>query len=316
MAVAPTLRRSSVHHDERRASSARRRASTRRSRWSTSTPRGQRARHAAPRGRHADPRSRRSRSAAARCCERLLDARPRLPRHARVHAARGAVARRARASTTSSSPTRPPTARRCAPGRAATPTPAGAGDGRLRRAARPDRGGRPDRGAAARCACASSVDAGWWPLGGRLKVGAKRSPVRTPEQAAALAREIGARPGVELDGLMAYEAQIAGVGDRPPGRPLHGRGDPRRCSARSARELAERRAAVVAAVREVAPLRVRQRRRHRQHRAHGRRAGGHRGRGRLGPLRADAVRPLHAPSRRGRRRCSRCRSCGGRAPGS
>ena len=32
------------------------------------------------------------------------------------------------------------------------------------------------------------VDAGWWPLGGRLKIGAKRSPVRTPDAAAALAR--------------------------------------------------------------------------------------------------------------------------------
>ena len=38
------------------------------------------------------------------------------------------------------------------------------------------------------------VDAGWWPLGGRVRIGAKRSPLRTPEQAAALAREIAARP--------------------------------------------------------------------------------------------------------------------------
>ena len=40
------------------------------------------------------------------------------------------------------------------------------------------------------------VDAGWWPLGGRVRIGAKRSPLRTPEQAAALAREIVARPGL------------------------------------------------------------------------------------------------------------------------
>jgi D-serine deaminase-like pyridoxal phosphate-dependent protein len=62
------------------------------------------------------------------------------------------------------------------------------------------------------------------------------------------------RAAVELDGLMAYEAQIAGVGDRPPGRPLMGLAL-RAVQALSARELAERRAAVVAAVQAVAPLR-------------------------------------------------------------
>jgi D-serine deaminase-like pyridoxal phosphate-dependent protein len=90
------------------------------------------------------------------------------------------------------------------------------------------------------------VDAGWWPLGGRVRIGAKRSPLRTPEQAAALAREIAARPGLELDGLLMYEAQIAGVGDRP-GNPLLGAAL-RAMQHASARELAERRAAVVAAL--------------------------------------------------------------------
>jgi D-serine deaminase-like pyridoxal phosphate-dependent protein len=98
------------------------------------------------------------------------------------------------------------------------------------------------------------VDASWWPLGGRLKVGAKRSPVRTPAHAAALAREIVARPEVELDGLMAYEAHIAGVGDRPPGRPLMGAAI-RAMQRASSRELLVRRGAVVEAVRAVAPLR-------------------------------------------------------------
>ena len=98
------------------------------------------------------------------------------------------------------------------------------------------------------------VDAGWAPLGGRLRIGAKRSPLRTPELGAALAREIVGREAVELDGLMAYEAQIAGVGDRPPGKPLMGLAL-RAVQALSARELAERRAAVVAAVQAVAPLR-------------------------------------------------------------
>ena len=66
------------------------------------------------------------------------------------------------------------------------------------------------------------VDAGWWALGGRVKVGPKRSPVHTVEQAVALAREIERRPQIELVALMAYEGQIAGVGDRPPGQRLRG----------------------------------------------------------------------------------------------
>jgi D-serine deaminase-like pyridoxal phosphate-dependent protein len=97
------------------------------------------------------------------------------------------------------------------------------------------------------------LDASWWALGGRLKIGAKRSPVHTPEQAAALAREISARPGFVLVGIMAYEAQIAGVGDQPPGRRLRAAAI-RLAQRRSARELAERRAAAVAAVREVSEL--------------------------------------------------------------
>ncbi|MDX6659417.1 MAG: hypothetical protein QOJ55_239 [Solirubrobacteraceae bacterium] len=97
------------------------------------------------------------------------------------------------------------------------------------------------------------LDAGWWPLGGRLKIGAKRSPVHTPEQAAALAREIGARSGFALVGIMAYESQIAGVGDRPPGQRLRAAAI-RFAQRRSARELAARRAAAVAAVREASEL--------------------------------------------------------------
>lgn len=97
------------------------------------------------------------------------------------------------------------------------------------------------------------VDASWRPLGGRVHVGVKRSPLHTPEQVAALAREVLARPALRLVGLMAYEAQIAGLGDRPPGRPLLGLAL-RAVQRASARELAARRAAVVAAVTAVAPL--------------------------------------------------------------
>jgi D-serine deaminase-like pyridoxal phosphate-dependent protein len=94
------------------------------------------------------------------------------------------------------------------------------------------------------------VDASWWTLGGRIRVGVKRSPVHTPDQAAALARAIVVRDTLRLVGIMSYEAQIAGLGDTPPGRPLRARAL-RAVQARSARELAPRRAAAVAAVEEV-----------------------------------------------------------------
>jgi D-serine deaminase-like pyridoxal phosphate-dependent protein len=97
------------------------------------------------------------------------------------------------------------------------------------------------------------LDAGWWVLGGRIKVGPKRSPVHTVEQAVELAREIERRDKVELAALMSYEGQIAGVGDRPPGRRLRGAAIGA-MQKRSAVELAERRAAVVAAIREFAEL--------------------------------------------------------------
>jgi D-serine deaminase-like pyridoxal phosphate-dependent protein len=98
------------------------------------------------------------------------------------------------------------------------------------------------------------VDAGWRVLGGLMHIGARRSPLHDPSQVAELAGEIVARPEVALDGLMAYEAQIAGIGDRPPGRPLLRLALPV-VQALSARELARRRAEIVAAVRAIAPLR-------------------------------------------------------------
>jgi D-serine deaminase-like pyridoxal phosphate-dependent protein len=97
------------------------------------------------------------------------------------------------------------------------------------------------------------LDVGWWPLGGRLKIGPKRSPVRAPDAAAALAREIAARPGVRLAGLMAYEGHIAGVGDDVPGSRLRNAAV-RAMQRRSARELRARRAAVVEAVSAVTSL--------------------------------------------------------------
>jgi D-serine deaminase-like pyridoxal phosphate-dependent protein len=99
------------------------------------------------------------------------------------------------------------------------------------------------------------VDAGWWALRGRVKVGPKRSPVHTVEQAVALTREIERRPQIELAALMAYEGQISGVGDRPPGRRLRGAAI-RFMQRRSAAELARRRAAIVNAVREIAEVEI------------------------------------------------------------
>jgi D-serine deaminase-like pyridoxal phosphate-dependent protein len=95
------------------------------------------------------------------------------------------------------------------------------------------------------------LDASWRPFG--LHVGVRRSPLHTPGQLAAAARAVAARRGFRLVGLMAYEAQIAGVQDRPAGRPLYGAAV-RLMQRYSAVELRARRAAAVAAVREVADL--------------------------------------------------------------
>jgi D-serine deaminase-like pyridoxal phosphate-dependent protein len=99
------------------------------------------------------------------------------------------------------------------------------------------------------------LDVGWWPLGGRLKIGAKRSPLRSAEEARTLAGQIAARPGFELAAIMGYEAHIAGLGDRPLGKRVQ---EPliRLMKRLSAAEIAERRADVVAAVREIAPVEI------------------------------------------------------------
>ena len=94
------------------------------------------------------------------------------------------------------------------------------------------------------------VDLSYPLLRGRVKVGVKRSPIRTPEEAAALAGEIEKRPNMKLVGLMGYEAHIAGLGDTPPGKPLMA-AVLRRLQKASAAEIAERRAAVVAALPEL-----------------------------------------------------------------
>jgi D-serine deaminase-like pyridoxal phosphate-dependent protein len=97
------------------------------------------------------------------------------------------------------------------------------------------------------------LDASYQIFGGKIKIGAQRSPIFTPRQARTLALEIGKRPNLKLVALMAYESQIAGVGDNPAGQPAKARAI-RAMQSRSRIELAKRRAAIVKAVREVAEL--------------------------------------------------------------
>ena len=97
------------------------------------------------------------------------------------------------------------------------------------------------------------VDAGWWVMGGRLaRVGPKRSPIHDAERARRFADEVGSRPGTKLAGLMAYEGQIAGVGDEVEGQALRSAAV-RWMQSRSEDDLRERLPRIVEAVEEVTP---------------------------------------------------------------
>ncbi len=94
------------------------------------------------------------------------------------------------------------------------------------------------------------LDASWdGPFG---HIGVRRSPVHSVAQARALAEQIVERPGFTLVGMMGYEAQIAGLTNDPANK-LRGVAV-RFLQNRSAAELADRRAAAVAAVRAIAEL--------------------------------------------------------------
>ncbi|WP_345625242.1 amino acid deaminase/aldolase [Rugosimonospora acidiphila] len=97
------------------------------------------------------------------------------------------------------------------------------------------------------------LDASWRPVGDRLHIGVRRSPIHTPEQAGALAAEVARRTGYRLVGVMSYEAQIAGLGDAPGGQRARGAAI-RFMQRRSMPELIGRRGAAVAAVRRHADL--------------------------------------------------------------
>ena len=94
------------------------------------------------------------------------------------------------------------------------------------------------------------LDASWdGPFG---HIGVRRSPVHTVAQASTLAEQVVSRAGFTLVGIMGYEAQIAGLTNDPANK-LRGLAV-RFLQSRSAAELADRRAAAVAAVRALAPL--------------------------------------------------------------
>jgi D-serine deaminase-like pyridoxal phosphate-dependent protein len=100
---------------------------------------------------------------------------------------------------------------------------------------------------------AIDIDLSWWPLGGLLKLGVKRSPIRTAEQAVDLAREIERRNRFKLAGALAYEGQIAGVGDNVPRKAISNL-IVRSMQSASAKDVIERRAEIVMALSELAPL--------------------------------------------------------------
>jgi D-serine deaminase-like pyridoxal phosphate-dependent protein len=86
-------------------------------------------------------------------------------------------------------------------------------------------------------------------MSGRVHLGVRRSPVRTPEQALALARLIRETRGVVLHGLLGYEAQVAGMGDDSPFQPAQ---NPvkRWIRRASASDVGERRVAIAEALRK------------------------------------------------------------------
>jgi D-serine deaminase-like pyridoxal phosphate-dependent protein len=98
---------------------------------------------------------------------------------------------------------------------------------------------------------AIELDSSWdSPLLGHT--GVFRSPVHSVAAARALAELVVSRPGFTLVGMMGYEAQIAGLANKPASR-LRGIAV-RRIQKASAAELASRRGAAVAAVRAIADL--------------------------------------------------------------
>lgn len=57
------------------------------------------------------------------------------------------------------------------------------------------------------------IDVSWRPGGGLAHLGVRRSPIRSAADATRLARIVRDLPNVRIDSVLAYEAQVAGLGD-------------------------------------------------------------------------------------------------------
>jgi D-serine deaminase-like pyridoxal phosphate-dependent protein len=88
---------------------------------------------------------------------------------------------------------------------------------------------------------------------GRAHIGPKRSPLHDPAEVLAFARQVLARPGFRLVGVMTYEGQVAGVQDDVPGQRARS-AVVRRLKAASMTQLADRRSAIAAGLRGLVDL--------------------------------------------------------------
>jgi D-serine deaminase-like pyridoxal phosphate-dependent protein len=83
-----------------------------------------------------------------------------------------------------------------------------------------------------------------------LHFGVYRSPLRSPEDVVAFARDIAKHPNVRLQGVLSYEAQIAGIPDKVPARAAMNTLI-RTLKRISVGELTRRRQAIISALSEV-----------------------------------------------------------------
>jgi D-serine deaminase-like pyridoxal phosphate-dependent protein len=94
------------------------------------------------------------------------------------------------------------------------------------------------------------VDLSYRPLGtDAVHLGLRRSPIRTPEQALALAHKAQKLKGLKIDCLMGYEGHIAGVNDDVPGQTFNNF-VMRTLKNMSVKELTARRGAVVRSLKD------------------------------------------------------------------
>ncbi|MFL6105419.1 MAG: amino acid deaminase/aldolase [Marmoricola sp.] len=108
-----------------------------------------------------------------------------------------------------------------------------------------------DSGGSGDVRVALDIDAGF--RLGRSHVGPKRSPLHDPDEVVAFARQVLARPGFTLVGVMTYEGQVAGVQDTVPKQRAKSL-VVRRMKSASMAQLADRRGRIAAALAELVEL--------------------------------------------------------------